>query len=190
MTTNPPPKAASRFSTGAMVAMALLTFAFCSVMIDVVYPKKAITPTPIAAEATRVPIATPEPPTATPTITLTPKPMATDKPTATPKTTNPASTLEGVMAKNMCQKFVSEKLKAPASAEFGNYQNDYIPLAKVKEVGADTIKEIKNPDGIWRITGSVDAQNGFGAMIRSNYTCIVDHDLQANSWHGLLVEVK
>lgn len=184
MTTNPLPKTDKSKAIGCLMLIALFACAWGTLRLS--QPK----PTSIAAEATPVPIATPEPPTATPTITITPAPTATDKPTPTPKPTNPAASLEGVLAKNMCQKFVSEKLKSPASAEFGNYQNDYIPLAKVKEVGADTIKEIKNPDGIWRITGSVDAQNGFGAMIRSNYTCIVDHDLQANSWHGLLVEVK
>lgn len=91
----------------------------------------------------------------------------------------------------MCQKFVSDKLKAPSTAEFGDYQNDYIALAKAKlALDEATMNDIRNPDGIWRIAGALDSENGFGAMIRSEYTCILDHDLADDTWRALAVDVQ
>ncbi|QDY06166.1 hypothetical protein FJK98_02470 [Micromonospora sp. HM134] len=60
----------------------------------------------------------------------------------------------GPDAERVCQDFVKKRLKAPASAEFtGITHTGY---------GSD-----------YTVTGSVDAQNTFGATIRSTFTCQV-----------------
>lgn len=56
-----------------------------------------------------------------------------------------------------CRDAVRDNLKAPSTAEFGE--------PKTTTAGKD-----------WLIAGAVDAQNGYGAMIRSRYTCTVRGD--------------
>lgn len=51
-----------------------------------------------------------------------------------------------------CEDRVEDLLKAPATAEFDS-----------SAVGS----------GTWTVTGTVDAENGFGAMIRSDFQCTV-----------------
>lgn len=63
-------------------------------------------------------------------------------------------------ARVMCEKFVKDRLKAPASAEFAPGSETHT-LAKGK--------------GAYKITSWVDSQNSFGAMIRTNYTCEVSY---------------
>jgi hypothetical protein len=62
-------------------------------------------------------------------------------------------------AERICEGFVKEEMRAPSTAVFSN--EDYISFA---EAGAgDT----------YLVTGDVDGQNGFGAMIRQNFSCFV-----------------
>lgn len=61
-------------------------------------------------------------------------------------------------ARSACQDWVKDKLKAPASAEFGGHSVD----------GGE--------QGPWTITGWVDAQNSFGAKLRNTWTCTVRLD--------------
>lgn len=63
-------------------------------------------------------------------------------------------------ARVMCEKFVKDRLKAPASAEFAPDSETHT-LAK--------------GDGAYKVTAWVDSQNSFGAMIRTNYTCEVSY---------------
>jgi hypothetical protein len=58
-------------------------------------------------------------------------------------------------AKIACQKFITDRLKAPTTAVFG--------AAKVEERKAAYV-----------VTGSVDAENSFSAMVRDDYSCTVD----------------
>lgn len=58
----------------------------------------------------------------------------------------------------MCEEFVSDRLKSPGSAEFGR--------ASATSAGA----------GTWRVRGAVDSENGFGAMMRTDYVCVVSAD--------------
>lgn len=55
-----------------------------------------------------------------------------------------------------CEGYVSDGLKAPSTAEFGE-------ASVRKEAGGD----------VYAVTGTVDSQNGFGAMIRNRYECRV-----------------
>jgi hypothetical protein len=60
----------------------------------------------------------------------------------------------------VCQQFVEEELRAPATAEFGG------PYSEVTEdLGS----------GRYRVTTYVDAENAFGAMIRTDFECVVSH---------------
>lgn len=65
-------------------------------------------------------------------------------------------------AARYCERSVGEELKAPGTAEFGEASVD---------VGEN---------GRYVVSGSVDAQNSFGAMIRTGYQCTVDDT--GDSW--------
>lgn len=65
-----------------------------------------------------------------------------------------ASGSDARTARNACVSAVGEQLAAPGSAKFS------IDLATKTE-------------GVWTIHGSVDAQNSFGALIRSDFRCTV-----------------
>lgn len=60
---------------------------------------------------------------------------------------------DGSGAEDACKSWVTDELKAPSTADFS---------------GVST-----SGDGPWVITGNVDAQNGFGAQIRSGWICDV-----------------
>lgn len=53
---------------------------------------------------------------------------------------------------------VLKNLKAPATAQFPEYAAEFV----------DDLE-----GGQFRVTSYVDAQNGFGAMIRNDFTCVV-----------------
>lgn len=64
----------------------------------------------------------------------------------------------------MCEDFVKQRLKSPASAEFpGTLDSDYAKTT----VLSDT-KPWK-----YKVTGVVDSHNSFGAKVRSTYVCTV-----------------
>lgn len=64
-----------------------------------------------------------------------------------------SSKSDGYVAESACKNWVREQLKAPATADFGG--------------------EGISGSGPWTITGYVDAENSFGAKIRTNWTCDV-----------------
>jgi hypothetical protein len=60
-------------------------------------------------------------------------------------------------ARGVCEQFVKERLKAPATADF-----------------SDT-EATSNGGESRTVSGSVDSENGFGALIRNTYSCTVHH---------------
>lgn len=66
---------------------------------------------------------------------------------------------DGVLANIYCENLVKTRLKAPSNAKFAGYS-----------------KSVATPIGtrMFRVTSYVDAQNSFGATLRSRYTCVVD----------------
>lgn len=58
-------------------------------------------------------------------------------------------------AQAACVDFVERQLKAPSTADFGD----------------EEVTQIRGP--VWEVVGEVDAENGFGAMLRSDYVCRV-----------------
>lgn len=74
-------------------------------------------------------------------------------------------------AKVKCRKFVEYTLKAPATAEFPSYSDFH-----AASVGG----------GRYGVVGYVDAQNSFGAKIRTQFACTLQNT--GNTWK--LVELK
>lgn len=68
-------------------------------------------------------------------------------------------------ARIACHELVSKRLKAPSTAKFGN-ENE------------------TQSGGTWKATGTVDSQNGFGAMIRGSYTCTMTFNAERDSFSG------
>jgi hypothetical protein len=60
----------------------------------------------------------------------------------------------------MCEQFVKERLKAPATAEFGGYVNSTVT---------------PKGTGHFAVSGYVDAQNSFGAKLRSRFACDISY---------------
>lgn len=66
----------------------------------------------------------------------------------------------------MAKAFVTDKLKAPSTADFARSTD-----SKINSLGC----------GKWRVTSYVDAQNAFGAMLRSHYVAELQFD-GAKNW--------
>jgi hypothetical protein len=64
------------------------------------------------------------------------------------------------MAHIMCQDFVKNRLKAPRTAKFPRSSE-----ARTTDLG----------NGRYRVISYVDAQNSFGALIRTRYACTVQY---------------
>ncbi len=62
----------------------------------------------------------------------------------------------------MCKDFVKDRLKAPSTATFRNFFQDDGEVS-VSGYG----------DGPYTVMSTVDSQNGFGAKIRSSFSCTV-----------------
>lgn len=73
---------------------------------------------------------------------------------------------------DICQTFVKRQLRSPGSAKFRNYFQDD---GEVSVFGFG--------NGPYTVSSSVDAQNGFGALIRSDFTCRVTLGADGETWH-------
>lgn len=62
----------------------------------------------------------------------------------------------GHQAQSACERAVTGILKSPSSADFGGWQRR------------------ENADGTYEISGYVDSQNSFGAVLRAQFSCSVD----------------
>lgn len=84
------------------------------------------------------------------------------KPPAAPTISHSAP--DGSMAHVMAQKLVKAQLKAPSTAKFPSAEYTATDLG----------------GGRWRVSSYVDAQNGFGAMLRSQWT--VEMEATGETW--------
>lgn len=75
----------------------------------------------------------------------------------------------GPDAERVCQDFVKKRLKAPATAKFSD------------------VNHSGGVDGEYTVTGAVDSQNSFGALIRSDFTCTVKDD--GDQWRLVTINV-
>jgi hypothetical protein len=92
------------------------------------------------------------------------EPGATSRPTGTP-----TPNYDPIEARGACGWYVENALKSPSSAEF---------LYSTEEVF--TIKDM--PENYRLVRGAVDAQNSYGANIRTWYECIVYYDEVKKEW--------
>ena len=67
-------------------------------------------------------------------------------------------------AQAVCEEFVKDRLKSPATADFSDEER------------------LQMSETVFVVTGSVDSENGFGALIRNNFTCRVRYAGDEN-WH-------
>jgi hypothetical protein len=70
---------------------------------------------------------------------------------------------------DVCTDFVRDRLKAPGSASFRNYFQDD---GEVRVTGSG--------NGPYTVVSTVDAQNSFGAELRSEFRCVVI--LDGDTW--------
>jgi hypothetical protein len=67
---------------------------------------------------------------------------------------------------DVCTQFVKERLRSPGSAEFPNeFEDDGEVVFTNDPADAD----------VWTVTSHVDSQNGFGALLQSDFVCQVRH---------------
>jgi hypothetical protein len=59
----------------------------------------------------------------------------------------------------VCTQFVKDRLKAPATSDFAEYRDEGTSVTKTGKT--------------YTVLGYVDAENSFGANIRTDYTCKV-----------------
>jgi hypothetical protein len=74
----------------------------------------------------------------------------------------------------VCRDFVTQRLKAPKSADFA-------PMAE------SIVRSDMN--GVYRVSSHVDSQNGFGAMIRTAYACTVEPVKGTNRWTLIRLDI-
>lgn len=80
------------------------------------------------------------------------------------------------MAFVMCQKPIKNLLRSPSSAEF-------------PYLGSAGVSSTHLGGGTYAVTGYVDSQNGFGAMLRSQWTCKIKENAD-QTWSAIDFEVK
>jgi hypothetical protein len=87
-----------------------------------------------------------------------------------PKTETRREDTDDTAAYVMAKQFIRERLKAPGSAEFPS---------QVWNEGE--VHKTKLANGSYRVSAWVEAQNSFGAKLRSNWTCELKRE-SADSW--------
>jgi hypothetical protein len=75
---------------------------------------------------------------------------------------------------DVCQQFVKQELKAPGTAKFRNFFED------------DGEVTVTHTGDEYTVVSSVDAENSFGASLRSNFRCVVTH-VSGDTWHKVSV---
>ena len=73
------------------------------------------------------------------------------------------------VAPYMCQVFMKQALKSPGTASF-----------VTDAVGAEQLDSVT-----WRAWGAVDAQNSFGAVLRSDFECQMRYEAANDRWELL-----
>lgn len=80
----------------------------------------------------------------------------------------------GPNAKAICEQFITPRLKAPATARFSH-------------MGDTEITRVQREP--YRVSGWVDSQNSFSALLRSRYTCWVEY-AGGNRWNLLSLDLR
>ncbi|WP_442596290.1 hypothetical protein ACSBPU_05545 [Parapusillimonas sp. JC17] len=76
-----------------------------------------------------------------------------------------------VMAFTMSRNFVKKALAAPSTVDFPSFTDDGVSASQTGRCK-------------FRVSAYVDAQNSFGAMLRTRYTIDMEYLPDSNAWHG------
>ena len=97
----------------------------------------------------------------------------------------------------MCRDFVKDNLRSPSTADFGGFFDDW-DIAVFFSTEALANLDIEPSDfgltdfrinGAWFVEGEVDAENAFGATIRSDYICLLDYEDSTGTWYLLDISI-
>lgn len=80
-----------------------------------------------------------------------------------------------LMAFVMCEGWVEEQLRAPSTAEFPAGARDFV---------------VEVDDSTYLVRAYVDAQNAFGAQIRSDFECLTRPDGNGERWRLVGLEIQ
>ncbi len=86
---------------------------------------------------------------------------------------------DNIMAKIMCEGFVEKRLKSPSSADFAGAFDGVKGANHINSDEKFHYFEMKS----W-----VDAQNSFGAKIRTNFYCKIKNEIGTDQW--VLIKLK
>ena len=114
-----------------------------------------------------------------PYVPLTSTPTSTLVPTLTPDPSIPTVTPMPEIGNKFaaigeCEFIIRSTLKAPLTAVFSGSTADFVSAQEIKNISSN-ITTIHGT-GAWVVIGQVDAQNTFGAMLRSEYYCVMNYD--------------
>lgn len=91
-------------------------------------------------------------------------------------TRDPSEGGNETMAFVMCQKPITNQLRSPSSSIFPN-------------LGTSGVSSTHLGGGTYLVVGYVDSQNGFGAMLRSEWSCKIKEN-QDKTWSAIDFEIK
>ena len=146
-----------------VAAIGIPSLCLCGGAIYIAEVLPASTPDPLALTSTPRPTRTTSP-TRTTFPTRTPRPTRTPQPDVGSKYT----------ALVLCQELVSDRLKSPSSAIFAK--------------GSESVM-IESAPGVWTVSSWVDSQNGFGAMLRTSWTCKIEYEGK-DRWQPLALDFE
>lgn len=75
----------------------------------------------------------------------------------------------------MAKSFIKKGLKSPSTAEFANISESVVVTPSVD---------------FWKVTSYVDSQNGFGAMIRTEFQITMSVDRDTKKWTVIEIETS
>lgn len=91
------------------------------------------------------------------------------------KQSTPTSSSEDLLAYNYAEDFVKQQLKSPSTAKFPG----------IWDGKRDHITKLGNRE--YKINSYVDSQNGFGAMLRSNWSCVIYFEGDKVGYRDLII---
>lgn len=94
---------------------------------------------------------------------------------SSPGKQEPRQVDKGIEAYSMAQVMVEDRLKAPSTADFPVYTPGQV---------------VKLGENKWKIISYVDAQNSFGAKVRTYYEVTLEEDPAREGWNLLDIQLR
>lgn len=94
--------------------------------------------------------------------------------------TNHCDDPDGAMPYIMSQTFVERRLRSPSTADFPSFHDSQVRSNQTSRTGNECV---------FAVDGYVDAQNGFGATVRSRFFAEIQHDAEDGMWTALNVAI-